>query len=140
MKPRRILVVDDDVQSTRIIKLGLERTGRYEVMELNNSGHAIDAAHAFKPDLILLDVCMPCTEGVELAFMVRADPELQTVPVVFMTSLVSEREAVTDGTTDGAFHFVAKPVRLQRVITCIERSLETTTAWTDQMSTHTEWS
>jgi two-component system alkaline phosphatase synthesis response regulator PhoP len=130
MKPRRILVVDDDVQATRIIKLGLERTRRYEVMELNNPDRAINAAHAFKPDLILLDVCMPCTEGVELAFQVRADKELQAVPVVFMTSLVSEQEAVGDGTTDGAFHFVAKPVRLQRVINCIEKSLETTT-WMD---------
>src|SRR5580693_6614711 len=124
MKPRRILAVDDDAQATRIIKLGLERTGRYEVMELNNPGRAINAAHAFKPDLILLDVCMPYTEGVELAFLVRADQELQTVPVVFMTSLVSEQEAVGDGTTEGAFHFVAKPVRLQRVINCIEKSLE----------------
>jgi len=127
MRPRRILVVDDDIQATRIIKLGLERTGRYEVMELNNSGRAINAAHAFKPDLILLDVCMPCTEGVELAFQVRADRDLQTVPVVFITSLVSEREAVGDGTTDGAFHFVAKPLRLQRVINCIERSLQAKT-------------
>jgi CheY-like chemotaxis protein len=127
MKPRRILVVDDDIQATKIIKLGLERTGRYEVMELNNPGRAINAAHAFRPDLILLDVCMPCTEGVELAFQVRADQDLQTVPVVFMTSLVSEQEAVGDGTTDGAFHFVAKPLRLQRVITCIEKSLETIT-------------
>ena len=127
MKRKRVLAVDDDVQATRIIKLGLERTGRYEVMELNQPDRAINAAHAFLPDLILLDVCMPGSEGVDLAFQIRADKQLQQIPVVFMTSLVSEQEAVGDGTEDGAFHFVAKPVRLQRVIHCIEKSLETTT-------------
>jgi DNA-binding response OmpR family regulator len=46
--------------------------------------------------------------------------------VIFLTSLVSEQEAITDGTPVGAFHFVAKPARLQRLIACIESNLEMT--------------
>jgi two-component system, OmpR family, response regulator len=126
MKPTRILTVDDDVQSTRMTKWVLERTGRYEVMEVNDSTRALEAARKFKPDLILLDVCMPRAEGVEVAFLIRADEEFQGIPVVFLTSLVSEQEAVSDGTADGGFHFVAKPARLARLITCIEKSLEQT--------------
>jgi DNA-binding response OmpR family regulator len=124
MKTRRILVVDDDIQATRMIKLALERTKRYEVREVNDSARALWAAREFQPDLFLLDVCMPGTEGVELAFQIRAEEEFQRVPIVFLTALVSEREAISDGTDTGAFHFVAKPARLQRMITCIERSLE----------------
>jgi two-component system, sensor histidine kinase and response regulator len=126
MKTRRILTVDDDIQSTRMIKLILERTGRYEVMEVNDSTRVLEAAHEFKPDVILLDVCMPRVEGVELAFQVRADSELQDIPVVFLTATVSEQEAVGDGASGGGFHFVAKPARLSRLITCIEKSLEQT--------------
>lgn len=121
---RRILVVDDDTHATRMVKWALEQTGRYEARELNDATHVLDAAREFKPDLILLDVCMPGREGVEVAFQIRADAEFQSTPIVFLTALVSEREAVCDGTSTGAFHFVAKPVRPRRIITCIERSLE----------------
>jgi DNA-binding response OmpR family regulator len=67
---------------------------------------------------------MPGREGCEVAFQIRADAEFQSTPIVFLTSLVSEQEAVGDGTSAGAFHFVAKPARVQRMIACIEKSLE----------------
>lgn len=124
MKIRRILAVDDDIQATRMIKLALERTGRYEVRELNNPIQALWVAREFRPDLILLDVCMPGREGMEVAFEIRADAEFQATPIVFLTSIVSEREAIGDGSPNGGFHFVAKPARVQRMITCIERNLE----------------
>jgi two-component system OmpR family response regulator len=124
MKTRRILAVDDEIQATRMIKLTLERTGRYEVREVNDSTRVLEAARGFKPDLILLDICMPCAEGVEVAFLIRADEEFQHTPVVFLTALVSEQEATADGAAGGGFHFVSKPARLARLITCIEKSLE----------------
>ena len=123
-KTRRILVVDDDTHATRMVKWALERTGRYEARELNDPTRVLDAAREFKPDLILLDVCMPGREGCEVAFQIRADAEFQSTPIVFLTSLVSEQEAVGDGTSAGAFHFVAKPARVERMITCIEKSIE----------------
>ncbi len=125
-KTRRILVVDDDPHATRMVKWALERTGRYEARELNDPTQVLDTAREFKPDLILLDVCMPGREGCEVAFQIRADAEFQSTPIVFLTSLVSEQEAVGDGTSAGAFHFVAKPALVQRMITCIEKSLEMT--------------
>ena len=136
MKKTRILVIDDDVHSTRMVQLTLERTGRYEVWPLNNPAGALDAARQCKPDLILLDICMPGTEGGEVAFQLRTDKEFERIPVVFLTALVSEREAVSDGTPVGAFHFIAKPPRLQRLITCIERNLEMA-PMTNQLPTET---
>ena len=123
-KTRRILVVDDDTDATRMVRWALERTGRYEARELNDSTQILSAAREFKPDLILLDVCMPGQEGCEVAFRIRADAEFQRTPIVFLTSLVSEQEALGDGTSAGAFHFIAKPARVQRMITCIEKNLE----------------
>jgi DNA-binding response OmpR family regulator len=125
-RTKRILIVDDDTNATRMVKWALERTGHYQARELNDSTHVLDAARKFKPDLILLDVCMPGPEGVEVAFQIRADMEFQGTPIVFMTSLVSEQEAMGDGTSASAFHFVAKPAKVQRMIACIERSLEMT--------------
>jgi len=123
MNRTRILVVDDEIQATRMVKLALEKTDQYEVRELNDSAKVLDVVQEFKPDLIFLDVCMPGPEGVELAFQIRRDPELQGIPIVFLTALISEHEAVGDGTTTGGFHFVAKPARLPRMIACIEKNL-----------------
>ena len=124
MTKTRILVIDDDVHATRMIKSMLEGTTRYEVAQLNDPRGTTDVARQFKPDLILLDICMPGAEGVEVAFRIRSDRELQRIPVVFLTSLVSEQEAISDGTPVGAFHFVAKPPRLRRLVTAIESNLE----------------
>jgi CheY-like chemotaxis protein len=107
-----------------MVKLTLERTGRYEVWQLNDSAGAVEVARKVRPDLILLDICMPGAEGTEVAFQIRSDQELQRTPVVFLTALVSEQESITDGTPVGAFHFVAKPPRSQRLIACIESNLE----------------
>jgi len=120
----KILVIDDDINGTRMVKTILDQTGRYEVAQLNDPNGALEVAQKFKPDLILLDICMPGTEGVDVAFRIRSDPELHRVPVVFLTALVSELEAVGDGTPVGAFHFIAKPPRLRRLVTAIESNLE----------------
>jgi CheY-like chemotaxis protein len=124
MITRRILVVDDDVHATRMIKLALERTGHYKVRELNDPIQALWVAREFRPDLVLMDVCMPGKEGMELAFQLRGDEDFEEIPIVFVTSLISEHEAEGNVASGGDFHFIAKPTRLNRVITCIEKSLE----------------
>src|SRR5204863_4577050 len=60
---RRILIVDDDRESTRLVKILLERTGCYLVREENDAPRAHQTARNFRPDLILLDILMPATDG-----------------------------------------------------------------------------
>ncbi|MBI4354421.1 MAG: response regulator, partial [Candidatus Omnitrophica bacterium] len=55
MDKKRILIVDDEPSFTRLVKVYLEGMGRYEVREEQRGAHALDAAHTFHPDLILLD-------------------------------------------------------------------------------------
>ena len=123
MNPRRILVIDDNPAATRVVKLSLEKTGRYRVHALNDPRQALIAAREFKPDLILLDVCMPGLEGGDVAFQIRSEKEFQRTPIVFLTSLVSPVEAKGAGALVGGFHFVAKPPRLDEMVACIEERL-----------------
>jgi CheY-like chemotaxis protein len=121
MNNKRILIVDDDAACARILKAGLERLGEYNVLTEQRAACALTTARQFGPDLILLDVCMVDGDGGDVAFRVRKDPLLQNVPIVFLTSIISEHEAQDGNTLRGAFPFLAKPVRLKQVIACIER-------------------
>src|SRR6266513_5006394 len=73
---RRILIVDNDRDTTHLVKVLLERTGHYLVLEENDATKAHQSVRNFRPDLILFDVVMPGTDGVEIAERVEADPEL----------------------------------------------------------------
>jgi len=90
---RRILIVDDDSNSTHLVKILLERSGPYLVLEENDATKADQTAHSFEPDLILLDIVMPEIDGGELATQIQADRELHDTPIIFLTALVTHDEA-----------------------------------------------
>jgi DNA-binding response OmpR family regulator len=125
MNKKRVLIVDDDLACARILKTGLERAATYEVRVEHRATHAVPAAREFEPDMILLDVCMVDGDGGDVAFAVRNDRQLQNIPIVFLTSIVSENEAQDGSARRGSFPFLAKPARLERVIACIEKYTDT---------------
>jgi CheY-like chemotaxis protein len=109
MKKHRILIVDDESGFTRLLKLTLERTGKYVVQEENDGTQAWLVARDFKPDIIFLDIVMPKIDGGDVAQQIRSDPMLENVPIIFLTAIVSEKEG---GQEIGGFPFLAKPVSL----------------------------
>src|SRR6266403_4930154 len=88
-----ILIIDNNRDFTHSAKLVLERTGRYFVCEENDASMAHKTAQALRPDLILLDIAMPGTDGGEVAARIQSDPALHRTPVVFLTALVTRAEA-----------------------------------------------
>lgn len=119
---RRILIVDNDKNTTHLVKVLLEKTGRYLVCEENDGDRAHQTAHNFRPDLIFLDVVMPGRDGGDIAAQIRADPELQYTSIIFLTALVTRAEANTDLQIDGT-PFLAKPINIQELIEAIEAHL-----------------
>ena len=124
MKTNRILVIDDNLNATRVARLILERTGHYAVRELNDPGQALSIAREFEPDLILLDVCMPHVEGSAVAEEINGAPGFADTPIVFLTCIVTPREVGKNGTrVIGRHEYIAKPARPDILIACIERNL-----------------
>lgn len=123
MDKRKILLVDDDAGITDFVKSILEQTGKYEVLAENNGAQAFQAAKRFTPDLILLDVAMPDMDGPEVADALRSDPNTRDVPIIFLTSIVSEKEAEAFGGVIGGRPFIAKPVKKQKLIDCIDQAM-----------------
>lgn len=110
MSKRRVLIVDDDVNLSRLAGMILENSGKYEVMMVNESARALLAAIQFQADLMLLDVDMPGMGGGDLAREAAMDPRLRDIPVLFLTGLVSHAEAGTSPMESGGMKFLAKPV------------------------------
>lgn len=120
---KRILIVDDQASHTRLVKLYLERTNEYLVKEENDAKAALSTAEQFQPDLILLDVMMPGIDGGELSACFRANSKLKTVPIVFLTAIVTKGEVKAGRGRVGEFPFLAKPVVLTEVVACIKHHL-----------------
>jgi CheY-like chemotaxis protein len=119
---RRILIVDDDPESTRLVKILLEKTGRYLVLEENRAAKAYQSAQNFRPDLILLDIMMPGRDGGDVAAQIEADPELQRTPIIFLTALITKPETKTGLRIQGHPSF-AKPINIPELINEIEENL-----------------
>jgi two-component system OmpR family response regulator len=120
---KRILLIDDDPAFTRTVKLLLETSGNYSIEEENNSRNAFATARWFRPDLIFLDVMMPDVDGGDIAQQIEGDALLQGTPIVFFTGLVSKEEAVSNQI--GGYRFIAKPLRRDQLISCVEEILKT---------------
>jgi CheY-like chemotaxis protein len=119
---RRVLIVDDDPDSTHLVKILLEKTGNYVVLEENDADQAHQSARNFRPHAILLDIMMPKTDGSEVAAQIEADPELCGTPIIFLTALITEPETRAGLRIEG-HRSLPKPINIPQLIDQIEESL-----------------
>ena len=104
MLDTKILVVDDDVNISELLRLYFENEG-YEVKTANDGAEGINAFKAFEPDLVLLDVMMPKKDGWQVLREIR---EMSSKPVIMITAKGDVFDKVL-GLELGADDFVVKP-------------------------------
>lgn len=97
---KKVLVVDDDPDITLLVKIKLEKTGRFQVVFTNSGTRALELAKTEKPDLVLCDIDMPDKFGGEVAEDLTSDPETKDIPILFFSSLVNPADIV-DGKVGG---------------------------------------
>ena len=123
MEQRKILIVDDEAEASRLLQKLLERTGRYSVSVENDGTKAMDRVVEFKPDMVLLDIVMPHIDGTSIAASIRSHPQLHATPVIFLTGIVPRERSMAHKKL-GNFPFIAKPIDLDEVLACIEANLQ----------------
>jgi DNA-binding response OmpR family regulator len=104
----KILIVDDDVQTLRLVGLMLERQG-YKILAASNGNQAIGMARAELPDLILLDVMMPDVDGFSVARTLRKEPETSEIPILMFTARTQVEDKIA-GYEAGADDYLTKPI------------------------------
>ena len=109
----KILVVDDDQGTTKLLELILSQEG-YDVVCVNDSCDTLDTALIYDPNLILLDLVMPNGDGFEVCRNVREKSQFAHVPIVFFTS-VGDVEKKVAAFGMGATDYIVKPVHPQEL-------------------------
>ncbi len=107
MAAKRILVVDDEPDVTDLVSYKLIREG-YEVAAINDPLEIMGKAREFNPHLFILDIMMPELDGMKICRMIRADKNLKSVPIIFLTAK-GEIEDRIRGLESGADDYISKP-------------------------------
>lgn len=117
--PRRVLIVDDSPDALELLG-DLVRLAGHEVRTAGDGSDALRLVQTFAPDIAFLDVGLPTMDGYELARQLRGVPALAMTPLVAITGYAGNddrQRALASGFTE----HLAKPVRSERVLECIER-------------------
>ncbi|MBP6095284.1 MAG: response regulator [Methyloversatilis sp.] len=109
-----VLVVDDAPDSLGFLCEALSQAG-YLVLIANDGSSALARLELVVPDAILLDAVMPGLSGFETCRLIREEPGLTHVPIIFMTGLSGTAEVV-QGFTAGGTDYVVKPLRVEEVL------------------------
>jgi signal transduction histidine kinase len=112
--PLRILLVDDTPTNLKVLAEALHGQGWKTLMAADGES-AIEQVEYLRPDLILLDVMMPGIDGFETCRRLKANPDTQDIPVIFMTALSDTVDKVR-GLELGAVDYVTKPFQHEEVI------------------------
>jgi CheY-like chemotaxis protein len=87
MKPKRVLIVDDEPDVVRYLEMLLGDQG-YETLSASNGREALELARRERPDLVTLDIIMQEVSGTKVYRELRTDPELASIPVIIITAIV----------------------------------------------------
>ena len=117
---KRIVVADDNADMREYLRKLL--AGRYEVVVTANGKEALAAIRGRRPDLILSDIMMPVMDGLELLKELRADLELRTLPVIFLSARAGE-EAKIGWIGLGVDDYIVKPFSVKELLARVQTQL-----------------
>src|SRR4051794_37889887 len=118
-----VLVADDDSNARRVLVRILESAG-YNVVQAPDGSSARRLVDSEMPDLLMLDINMPGTDGIDLCREIKSDPRTNLLPVIHVTGSVSREERLA-ALRAGSDEFVAKPFDVEELLTRVRSLLRT---------------
>lgn len=118
---KKILLVDDESDVTDLLAYNLKGKG-FVVEAVNDPNRSVGVARTFMPDLVILDVMMPDLNGIQICRMLRADPKLKRVPVIFLTAKAEEADRI-QGLETGADDYICKPFSTKELVLRVQTIL-----------------
>ena len=118
---KKILLIEDDTDLFALLKSNLEKEG-FSLTGLQTGKGALELCRQVRPDVILLDIMLPDSDGLDICKGIRKDPELASTPVIFLTARASETDRIV-GLELGANDYVVKPFFVRELIARIKLQL-----------------
>ncbi|MGH9771487.1 MAG: response regulator [Candidatus Acidiferrales bacterium] len=118
---KKIALVEDDPDLFALLKYNLEKEG-FAVAGTQTGKGALDLCSREQPDLLLLDIMLPDSDGLEICRQIRAHPRLANVPLIFLTARASETDRVV-GLELGANDYIVKPFFIRELIARVKTQL-----------------
>jgi DNA-binding response OmpR family regulator len=121
MNPRKILVVDDEVDLVKTIRLSLETEG-FMVMASYDGEDALNQARKENPDLIILDIMLPKFDGYKVCRLLKFDKKHKHIPILMLTAKTQEKDK-TLGMETGADEYITKPFDVDELLAKVKSYL-----------------
>lgn len=115
---RKIALIEDDADLYALLKYNIEKEG-FALVGAQTGKGAIELCRRERPDLILLDIMLPDSDGLDICKGIRSHPELAHIPVIFLTARASETDRIV-GLELGANDYIVKPFFVRELIARIK--------------------
>jgi CheY-like chemotaxis protein len=110
----KILVVDDDITVTQLLKMLLTMEG-HQTTIVNDSNEAMEVTKQLEPDLITLDLMMPGLTGFELCALLHNDPRFTNIPILIISAR-DDKESMDKAYQAGAGGYITKPFGVDTLV------------------------
>src|ERR1700675_3439417 len=115
---KKIVLIEDDPDLYSLIQYNLEKEGFLLVGSQTGKG-ALELCRRERPDLVILDIMLPDSDGLDICKGIRAHPELAHIPVIFLTARASETDRIV-GLEIGANDYIVKPFFVRELVARIK--------------------
>ena len=121
---KKLMLVDDDENILALLKMKLEKTGRFSVVVTEDATKAVTLAAREAPDLIICDIDMPEMTGGDVATALAENKRTSSIPVLFLSSLIPKEEAAKGVQAVGGRRMVSKYASIGLLIAAIDETFK----------------
>jgi DNA-binding response OmpR family regulator len=121
MSQTKILVVDDEVEIVRAVAMRLKSAG-YEVIAAHDGITATQLAIREKPDLVIMDIGLPCGDGHVITQRLLDNVETMSTPIIYLTARTADVDR-KKAAAIGAAGYLTKPYRAEELLDTVSRAL-----------------
>jgi len=118
----KILLVDDDKVTLTMLKMILSRHG-YQALSAKDGAEGLELVIKEKPDVVISDMLLPKTHGLDLCTKIKQDPQLKEIKVFLMTAVYKGAAFQFEAKSCGADHFIEKPIDTNELLKKLDEFL-----------------
>jgi len=122
MSKKKVMVLDDEEHFLKIMKLNLDLTQDYDTLTLSSAEDILKHVHAFKPDIIILDLLIGNIRGLDVCQMLNNDPTARGIPIIIFSALDKDKDKIKAFEL-GAKDFLVKPLEINVLTSAIKKIL-----------------